>query len=364
VAENFQFHTGEVFPALRLGYVTLGTPGAPPVLVLHGTGGSGSGLLANEMFSRELFGPGMVLDAARHYVILPDALGAGRSSKPSDGMRARFPRYNYDDMVSAQYRLVTEGLGVRHLRLVMGNSMGGMHAWLWGAAHPRCMDALVPMAATPAAMSGRNWMMRRLLIDTIRRDPEWMGGDYTTQPRSLQFASVFFSVGTNGGDQGLQRRAPTRRQADMVLDDCLAAECVADANDTLYQWEAAGDYDPAPRLEHITARVLAINSGDDERNPPSLGLTEAALVRIRGARLYLIPAGPLTSGHGTTAQARWWKDQLAQFLDDSNDYNNKNTYNIKGYHRPALSPRIAITIIVIISSIITRLLLQYYLSNP
>ena len=241
----------------------------------------------------------------------------GRSSKPSDGLRTKFPKYNYDDMVTAQYRLVTEGLGVKHLRLVIGNSMGGMQTWLWGIKYPDFMDTLVPMAATPSAMSGRNWMMRRLIIDMIRRDPEWMDGNYTTQPKSLQFATVFFNVGTSGGDQALYRLAPTRKQADELLDRRLTAEFKADANDNLYQWESSGDFDPAPHVEKIKARVLAINAEDDERNPPSLGLMNKILPRISDAKLYLIPASPQTSGHGTTAQAKWWKDQLAALLKDA-----------------------------------------------
>jgi homoserine O-acetyltransferase/O-succinyltransferase len=317
IAKNFQFHTGEVFPELKLGYTTLGKPTGIPVLVLHGTAGTGTGMITNKNFSGELFGPGQPLDASKYYIILPDAIGMGRSSKPSDGLRAKFPKYNYDDMVSAQYRLVTEGLGVKHLRLVIGNSMGGMQTWLWGIKYPDFMDTLVPMAATPSAMSGRNWMMRRLIIDMIRRDPEWMDGNYTTQPKSLQFASVFFNVGTSGGDQGLYRLAPTRKQADEVLDKRLSAEFKADANDNLYQWESSGDYDPAPYIEKIKARVLAINSEDDERNPPSLGLMGKILARIPDAKLYLIPASPQTSGHGTTAQAKWWKDQVAALLKDA-----------------------------------------------
>ena len=312
-ASDFRFHTGEVMPALRIHSTTIGSPSGEPVLVLHGTAGSGTGML-NPAFAGELFGPGQPLDATKYFVILPDALGAGKSTKPSDGLRAKFPRYNYDDMVLAQYRLVTEGLGIRHLRLVIGNSMGGMHAWLWGVRYPEFMDALVPMACQPTEMSGRNWMMRRMLIDAVRKDPDWKGGDYVAQPAALRIAAVFFGVATIGGSQAYYKAAPTREKADKLLDDRLAAPFTADANDYLYQWEASGDYNPAPGLDRIRAAVLAINSADDERNPPELGIMERELPRIKGARLYLIPGSEETRGHGTTGMARFYKAQLADFL--------------------------------------------------
>jgi homoserine O-acetyltransferase/O-succinyltransferase len=314
VVRDFRFHTGETLEALRLGYRTLGDPSGEPVLLLHGTTGSSASLLS-EAFGGQLFGPGQPLDVRRYYVILPDSIGTGGSSKPSDGLRARFPRYNYDDMVLAQYRLVTEHLGVRHLRMVLGYSMGGMHTWLWAQRYPDLMDIAVPMAATPAPMSGRNWMMRRLIIDAIRRDPQWKGGEYTAQPESWQFASVFYSMATNGGTQALQRAAPTRSAADALLDARLATPLAGDANDHLYQWESGGDYDPTPGLDRIRAAVLAINAADDERNPPELGLMEKALAQIKNARLLLIPASEQTSGHATLAQARWWGKAVAEMLE-------------------------------------------------
>ncbi len=313
-AKDFRFHTGETFPELKIGYTTVGNPTGIPVLILHGTTGTGTGML-NAGFAGELFGPGQALDATKYFIILPDSIGMGRSSKPSDGLRTTFPRYNYDDMVQAQYRLVTEGLGISHLRLVLGNSMGGMQVWLWGIAHPAFMDALVPMASTPAQMSGRNWLMRRLIIDSIRNDPAWMQGNYTTQPPSLQFASTFFSIGTSGGNLALQNAAPTREMADTLLNQKLNAKFSGDANDYLYQWDASRDYDPSADLEKISAEVLVINSADDERNPPELGLMEAAFKRIRHARLLLIPASTQTAGHGTTGQAKWWSSDLASFLN-------------------------------------------------
>jgi homoserine O-acetyltransferase len=267
IARDFKFHTGEVMPELRLHYTTIGDPSGQPVLVLHGTTGSGAGMLT-PAFAGELFGPGQPLDAARYYIILPDGIGHGKSSKPSDGLRAKFPRYDYADMVDAQYRLLKEGLGVSHLRLVIGNSMGGMHAWLWGEKYPDFMDALAPMAAQPTAMSSRNWMMRRLIIDAIRNDPDWKDGNYTTQPRAFKAAAVFFGVATSGGTLAYQKLAPTRERADKLLDERLAAPFTADANDTLYQWDSSGDYDAAPGLARITAVLLAINAADDERNPP------------------------------------------------------------------------------------------------
>ena len=284
VAKDFRFHTGEVMPELRVHYRTVGAPSGEPVVILHGTTGSGASMLS-PTFAGELFGPGQPLDATRYYIILPDAIGHGKTAKPSDGLRAKFPQYDYDDMVTAQYRLVTEGLGLRHVRLVLGSSMGGMHAWIWGEKHPEFMDALVPMASQPSAMSSRNWMMRRLITDSIRDDPAWNNGDYTTQPRSARFATVFYGIATAGGTLALQKMAPTREAADKLLDERLAAPFPADANDTLYQWESSGDYDPSPGLERIQATVLAINSADDERNPPETGIMDRELKRIKNARL-------------------------------------------------------------------------------
>ncbi|MGE5794743.1 MAG: alpha/beta fold hydrolase [Bacteroidota bacterium] len=313
VVKDFRFHTGEVLPELRLHYTTVGAPTGEPVLILHGTTGSGTGML-NPGFAGELFGPGQPLDANRYYIILPDAIGTGKSTKPSDGLRAKFPRYNYDDMVDAQYRLVREHLGVRHLRLVLGNSMGGMMTWIWAQKYPDYLDVAVPMASLPTEMSGRNWMMRRLIIDSVRNDPEWMGGNYTKQPRSLQFASVFFAIGTNGGNQGLQKLAPTREKADQLLNQRLSAQFRGDANDHLYQWDASRDYNASLGLERIQAVVLAINSADDERNPPELGFLDREIKRVKNGRVLLIPGSDETVGHGTTGRAKFWKRELAEVL--------------------------------------------------
>ena len=313
IARDFKFHTGEVMPELRLHYTTIGEPSGQPVLVLHGTTGSAASMLT-PAFAGELFGAGQPLDANRYYIVLPDSIGHGKSSKPSDGLKAKFPRYDYADMVDAQYRLLKEGLGVGHLRLVIGNSMGGMHTWLWGLKYPDFMDALAPMAAQPTAMSSRNWMMRRLIIDSIRNDPDWQDGDYTTQPKAFRTAAVFFGIATSGGTLAYQKMAPTRAQADKLLEQRLAAPFTADANDTLYQWESSGDYDASPGLARITAALLAINAADDERNPPETGLMEAALKQVRNGRLYLIPASEETRGHGTTGMARFYAQPLAELL--------------------------------------------------
>jgi homoserine O-acetyltransferase len=313
IARDFRFHTGEVMPELRLHYTTVGDPSGEPVVILHGTGGSGAGLLSPG-FAGELFGAGQPLDASKYFIILPDAIGAGKSSKPSDGLRAKFPRYNYDDMVAAQHRLVSEGLGLRHARLVLGNSMGGMHAWIWGVTYPDFMDALVPMASQPTEMSSRNWMMRRMLIDAVRNDPEWNNGNYTTQPRGLRVANAFYGIATNGGTLAYQKLAPTREKADKFLNDRLAAPFNADANDFMYQWDSSRDYNPSPGLERVQAAVLAINSADDERNPPETGIMEREIKRLKNGRLYLIPASDETRGHGTTGMAKFWKEQLQEVL--------------------------------------------------
>jgi len=313
IARDFKFHTGDVLPEVRLAYTTVGEPTGQPVLLLHGTNGSAATMLT-PAFAGELFGPGQPLDATKYYIIIPDALGGGKSSKPSDGLKTKFPRYNYDDMVAAQHRLITEGLGIRHLRLVIGNSMGGMHAWLWGQKYPEAMDALVPMAAQPSEMASRNWMLRRLLVETIRQDPEYQAGNYTTQPRSVKLANAFFAFATSGGTLAWQKLAPTREAADKLVDQRLAASFSADANDNVYGWDSSRDYNASPGLERITAALLAINAADDERNPPETGIMERELKRVKNGRLYLIPATEETRGHGTTGSAKFFAKELQEFL--------------------------------------------------
>ncbi len=313
IAKDFKFHSGETMPQLRLHYTTLGEPGGQPVLVLHGSGGSAARMLTPE-FAGELFGPGQPLDASKYYIIIPDALGHGKSSKPSDGMRTAFPRYNYADMVDAHYRLVHEGLGIKHLRLVIGNSMGGMHAWIWAERYPQFMDVVVPMASQPTAMAARNWMLRRSMIETIRNDPDYEDGNYTSQPRMMKYAINAYQIASGGGTLGYQTLAPTTAKADKLVDDRLAVPVTADANDFLYQWQASHHYDPSPGMERIEATLLAINAADDERNPPETGVTDAAIKRVKNGRLYLIPASAETRGHLTTGNAAFYKQQLQELL--------------------------------------------------
>jgi homoserine O-acetyltransferase len=313
IAKDFKFHTGQTMPELRLHYTTIGEPTGQPVLVLHGSGGSAASMLT-PTFAGELFGPGQPLDAAKYYIIIPDSLGHGQSSKPSDGMKTAFPRYDYEDMVDAQHRLVTEGLGVKHLRLVIGNSMGGMHAWIWAVKYPKAMDVVVPMASQPTEMAARNWMLRRMMIETIRNDPDYNNGNYTAQPRMMKYAVNFFGIATGGGTLGYQSLAPTAAKADKMVDDRLATPVTADANDFLYQWEASHDYNPSAGMERIEATLLAINAADDERNPPETGVTEAAIKRIKNGRLFLIPASSQTRGHLTTGNAAFYKQQLQELL--------------------------------------------------
>src|SRR5712671_1280433 len=313
---DFRFHTGEVLPELRLHYVTIGEPTGEPVLVLHGSNGSGQTMLGPN-FAGELFGPGQPLDAAKYFLIVPDALGAGGSSKPSNGLRTAFPKFTYDDQVRAQFRLVSEHLGVKHLKLIIGQSMGGMHAWMWGEMYPDFMDVLVPMASQPVGMSGRNWVLRRMLIDSIKADPAWNNGNYTEQPPTFKYAATFFSFATAGGTQSFFRRVPTRGQADKLVEQRLAEKFSPDANDYIYVYDAARDYDPSPGLETIKARVLAINSADDERNPVELGIVAREIKRVKNGSYYEIPASAETIGHGTSGNGKWWKHLLPGLLSDA-----------------------------------------------
>jgi homoserine O-acetyltransferase/O-succinyltransferase len=313
--KDFRFHTGEVLPELKLHYVTIGEPTGEPVLVLHGSNGSGETMLGAN-FAGELFAPGQPLDAAKYFLIVPDALGSGKSSKPSNGLRMAFPKFTYEDQVRAQYRLLTEHLGVKHLKLIIGQSMGGMHAWMWGEMYPDAMDVLVPMGSQPVAMSGRNWVLRRMMIDAIKADPAWNYGNYTEEPPTFRYVATFFSFATAGGTQSFFRRAPTRRLADKLVEQRLAEKFTADANDYIYVYDAARDYDPSPGLETIKARVLAINAADDERNPIELGILAREIKRVKNGTYYEIPASAETNGHGTSGNAKWWKHLLPKLLSD------------------------------------------------
>jgi homoserine O-acetyltransferase len=312
-AKDFKFHTGDTMPELRLHYTTIGEPTGQPVLVLHGTGGSATSMLT-PAFAGELSGSGQPLDAAKYYIIIPDSIGHGKSSKPSDGMKTAFPKYNYEDMVDAQYRLVSEGLGIKQLRLVIGNSMGGMHAWIWGVKYPRAMDALVPMASQPTEMAARNWMLRRIMLETIRNDPDYNGGNYTAQPRMMKYAIQAYGIASAGGTLAYQTLAPTADKADKMVDERLATAVTADANDFVYAWGSSRDFNPSAGLEKIEATLLAINAADDERNPPETGVTDAAMKRIRNGKLYLIPASTETRGHLTTGNAKFYAKQLQELL--------------------------------------------------
>lgn len=320
VIRDFHFADGSTLPVLSLHYVTLGTPRRDAsgtvrnaVIIMHGTTGSGGAFLS-PTFAGELFGPGQLLDTATHYVILPDAIGTGRSSRPSEGMHARFPHYTYEDMVTAQYRLVTEGLHVDHLLLVMGTSMGAMHTWMWGERYPDFMDGLVPLASVPTQIAGRNRIMRKMIIDDIRGDPAWQGGDYTTPPRGLGAALQILYMMTSSPLQQ-QKLTPTRDSADAWLATYMRTRLAStDANDFLYQFEASRDYDPSPGLERIVAPVLAINSADDVVNPPELGLMERLMPRVKHGRYVLIPTSDRTHGHGTHSLPAIWKGYLAEFL--------------------------------------------------
>jgi homoserine O-acetyltransferase len=317
---DFRFQSGESLPELRMHYRTLGTPRRDKrglienaVLILHGTTGNGSNFLRPE-FAGELFNPGQPLDASRYFLILPDNIGHGHSSKPSDGLRAKFPRYGYRDMIEAQYRLLTEGLKVNHLRLVMGTSMGGMQTWLWGEIHAEFMDALMPLASLPTQISGRNRVWRRIIIDAIRTDPEWQNGEYATQPHGLRpAAETLFFMSSNPVQR--QKEAPTLATADHALDTYVnSALKTLDANDVLYALEASADYDPGPALEQIRAPLLAINFADDLINPPELGVLEREIRRVKHGRALVIPAGPRTRGHGTHTLAFVWKKHLVKFM--------------------------------------------------
>ena len=320
---DFRFTGGETLPELRIHYRTVGkaekdaqgkTTNA--VLVMHGTTGSGAQFIRPE-FAGDLFGNGQPLDVTKFFIVLPDGIGHGKSSKPSDGLHAKFPSYGYRDMVEAQYRLLTDGLGVNHARLVMGTSMGGMHTWLWGETHPDFMDALMPLASLPTQISGRNRAWRRIIIDGIRNDPRWSGGEYKTQPPSLRIAAeMLWFMSSNPVLR--QKEAPTLAKTDEALDKFVADIVKADdANDVLYALEASRDYDPGSDLEKIRAPLLAINSADDLINPPELGILEREIKRVPHGRARVIPLSEKTRGHGSHTIAALWKDELVRLLTES-----------------------------------------------
>ncbi len=326
IIRDFKFASGETLPELKIHYRTLGKIDkdasgkvANAVLIMHGTTGSGGGFIRPE-FAGELFGKDQPLDATKFFIVLPDGIGHGKSTKPSDGMHAKFPRYGYIDMVEAQYRLLTDGLGINHARLVMGTSMGGMHTWLWGESHPDFMDALMPLASLPAQISGRNRGWRRMVIDAIRNDPAWNGGEYPAsagQPPSLRTAAEMLWL-MSSNPVLRQKEAPTLAKADEVLDKFVDQIVkTGDTNDVLYAIEASHDYDPGPNLEKIRAPLLAINTADDLINPPELGILEREIKRVPHGRAIVMPLSDKTRGHGSHTIAALWKDELVKLLNES-----------------------------------------------
>jgi len=324
VAHDFHFKSGERFPELRLHYTTLGKPERDSsgkvvnaVLILHGTGGTGHQFFAPQ-FSDVLLGPGQLLDATRYFIILPDNIGHGKSSKPSDGLYAHFPRYDYDDMVAAQHELLEKGLGVNHLRLVMGTSMGCMHSWVWGETYPDFMDALMPLACLPVQIAGRNRLWRKMVIDGIRQDPDWKNGDYTAEPRAALQVSADFLLIAGAAPLPMQKSLATRDAADKYLDDSMKRiTSTLDANDMLYAVSASRNYDPSSKLETIQVPVMFVNSADDFINPPELGIAEREIKRVKHGKFVLIPASEQTHGHGTHTWAAIWQQYLKELLDET-----------------------------------------------
>ena len=321
--KDFKFDSGESLPVLNLHYRTLGQPGrnaqgrvTNAVLIMHGTGGTG-GQFISDNFGGELFGRGQLLDAAKYFIILPDNIGHGKSTKPSDGLHGKFPRYGYGDLVTAQYRLVTEGLKVDHLRLVMGTSMGGMHSWMWAERYPTFMDAAMPLASLPVQLAGRNRMFRRMVSDAIRQSPDWNAGDYKEQPRGLTSA-IYTGLFMSSVPLMWQKRAPSRDAADAFFDEMVKQRlATTDANDLLFQYESSRDYDPSKDLEKIVCPLVAVNSADDQVNPPELGILEAEIKRVKKGRAVVIPISDQTRGHSTHSWPAIWGSELARLMKES-----------------------------------------------
>jgi homoserine O-acetyltransferase len=319
--KDFRFASGETLPELKLHYLTLGTPRRDAagtivnaVLLLHGTSGTSKNWLQPSL-ADQLFAPGAPLDAGQYFIVIPDGIGRGGSSKPSDGLRMKFPHYRYVDMVIATHRLLTEHLGIAHVRLVLGTSMGGMHSWMWGEMYPDFMDGLVPIASQPIAISGRNWMYRRIGIEAIRHDPDWKDGNYEKNPTHYVYAAPIAALMTESAVH-YQQVAPSRAAMDELYAKLVEGAKKLDANNQLYAIEAVMDYDPSKDLDKIKAKVLAINFADDEVNPPELGVVEPAIRRIPGARFVLVPASDRTHGHYTYNLAALWKQHLVDFMKE------------------------------------------------
>ena len=324
VIHNFRFQSGETIPELRMHYTTLGAPvkdasgrTTNAVLILHGTGGSGHQFL-RPIFAGVLFGPGQLLDASKYYLILPDNVGHGKSSTPSDGLHARFPQYDYADMVALQHELVEKGLGVDHLRLVLGTSMGCMHSWMWGETYPDAMDALMPLACLPVQIAGRNRLWRKMAIDGIRQDPEWKNGEYPSEPRAALQVSADFLLIAGSAPLHMQQDLPTRDAADKYLEESIKRTTAElDANDFLYAVSASRDYDPSSKLGLIKAPVMFDNSADDFINPPELGIAERQIRKVKNGKFVLLPVSEQTHGHGTHTWAAVWQQYLKELLEQS-----------------------------------------------
>ena len=324
VIKSFTFESGKTLPELKIHYVTIGKPEknkdgmvTNAVLILHGTGGSHAQFLGRG-FGGVLFGKGQLLDAEKYFIVIPDNIGHGDSSKPSNGLHARFPHYCYHDMINAQYRLLTEKLGVNHMRLMMGTSMGGMHSWLWGEMYPDFMDALMPLASLPMEISGRNRYFRRMMMDPIKNDPDWQDGEYKTQPIRGLTAAIYTLIMMGSSPLQMQKQMPSKATADSAFDATMKARLAStDANDLLYQVDASRDYDPQPKLETIKAKLLAVNSADDAVNPPELGIVEKEIKRVKNGRFVLLPITEETRGHGTHTIAAIWQKHLADLLSAS-----------------------------------------------
>lgn len=313
VIKDFTFGTGESLPEMTVSYLTIGDPSGAPVLITHGTTGQAKSMLG-EKFADKLYGPGQPLDAEKYFLILVDAIGAGESSKPSDGLRAAFPEQTLLDMVNAQKTLLTEHFGIDRLHLKIGFSMGGMLTWTWLTEYPDFMDGGVPIASLPGPMSGRNWMMRRMVIDAVRDDPAWNGGDYEEQPPMLRYMSAWFGLATTGGNLRLQELGATNEMASAYVDETKANQKVGDANDVMYMWNASRNFDPAPKLDRITAKVLVILSEDDERNPLELSVLEDGMAKIADGEVFVVPESKETTGHGTTYNSAYYAEPLRAFL--------------------------------------------------
>lgn len=324
VIHDFHFRDGEMLPELRIHYATLGSPvrdssgrATNAVLIQHGTTGSWRQFMSPS-FADVLFGRGQLLDASRYYIIMTDSIGHGGSSKPSDGLRAHFPRYDYADMVAAQHQFVAQGLGINHLRLVMGTSMGCMHSWVWGETYPDFMDALMPLACLPVAIAGRNRMWREEVMDSIRLDPAWKNGDYTTEPVLGLRSALYVLLIATSAPLEWQKEYPTGAQADEFLHNFIQKRLPNyDANDMLYAFDSSRDYDPSPDLEKIKAYVMFVNSADDFINPPELGIAQSEIKRVPRGKFVLLPISPQTRGHGTHTLAAVWKQYLQELLEES-----------------------------------------------